>query len=58
MSRYLIFFSIEKKQKSGAPDSIDCTPPDYIVPGSTYCPLLPLHPGSTTKEVFINVLMA
>ncbi|XP_060551695.1 clustered mitochondria protein homolog [Ruditapes philippinarum] len=32
---------LEKKHK----DSLDCTPPDYIMPGSKERPLLPLHPN-------------
>ncbi|CAH1800862.1 unnamed protein product [Owenia fusiformis] len=31
-------------KKKAKPDSMDCTPPDYIMPGSKERPLLPLHP--------------
>ncbi|XP_076435159.1 clustered mitochondria protein homolog [Babylonia areolata] len=33
------------EKKRGKPEAIDCTPPDYIMPGSKDRPLLPLHPG-------------
>ncbi|XP_047511872.1 clustered mitochondria protein homolog isoform X2 [Pieris napi] len=33
------------EKKKSRPESVDCTPPDYIMPGSTERPLLPLHPG-------------
>ncbi|XP_062583916.1 clustered mitochondria protein homolog isoform X1 [Saccostrea cucullata] len=32
-------------KKRSKPDSVDCTPPDYIMPNSKERPLLPLHPG-------------
>ncbi|CAL1547701.1 unnamed protein product [Lymnaea stagnalis] len=32
-------------KKRNKPDSIDCTPPDAIIPNSKERPLLPLHPG-------------
>ena len=36
------------------PDTIDCTPPDYIMPGSKERPLLPLHPiGKDTKVAHV-----
>ncbi|GBP23247.1 Clustered mitochondria protein homolog [Eumeta japonica] len=35
------------EKKKSRPESVDCTPPDYIMPGSTERPLLPLHPGLT-----------
>ncbi|KAL5015908.1 hypothetical protein ScPMuIL_005497 [Solemya velum] len=34
---------MEKKRTK--PDSLDCTPPEYIMPNSKERPLLPLHPG-------------
>ncbi|KAL8614005.1 hypothetical protein ACOMHN_023240 [Nucella lapillus] len=33
------------EKKRGKPETIDCTPPEYIMPGSKDRPLLPLHPG-------------
>ncbi|XP_025090334.1 clustered mitochondria protein homolog isoform X2 [Pomacea canaliculata] len=33
------------EKKRGKPDSVDCTPPDFIMPGAKECPLLALHPG-------------
>ncbi len=33
------------EQKSKKVDPLDCTPPDYIMPGSKERPLLPLHPA-------------
>lgn len=30
---------------AGRPDSVDCTPPEYIMPGTKERPLLPLQPG-------------
>lgn len=32
-------------KKRSKPDSVDCTPPDFIMPSSKERPLLPLHPG-------------
>ncbi|RUS81427.1 hypothetical protein EGW08_010811 [Elysia chlorotica] len=32
-------------KKRSKPDSVDCTPPDAILPNSKDRPLLPLHPG-------------
>ena len=34
------------KKKAPKSDSIDCTPPDYLLPSSADRPLPPLHPGS------------
>ncbi|XP_067651170.1 clustered mitochondria protein homolog [Haliotis asinina] len=34
---------LEKKRQP--PTSLDCTPPDYIMPNSKERPLIPLHPG-------------
>ncbi|ESO91745.1 hypothetical protein LOTGIDRAFT_233341 [Lottia gigantea] len=34
---------VEKKKSKS--ESIDCTPPDYILPNNKERPLLPLHPG-------------
>ncbi|CAB3261476.1 unnamed protein product [Arctia plantaginis] len=33
------------EKKKSRPESVDCTPPDHIMPGSVERPLLPLHPG-------------
>lgn len=33
------------EKKKIRPDSVDCTPPEYIMPGSKDRPLLPLQPG-------------
>lgn len=43
---HICLFILEKKKTR--PESVDCTPPDYIMPGSKERPLLPLHP--VTKE--------
>ncbi|XP_033247950.1 protein clueless isoform X1 [Drosophila miranda] len=32
-------------KKKTRPDSVDCTPPDYVTPGVFEPPLLPLHPN-------------
>uniref|UniRef100_T1ITX2 Clustered mitochondria protein homolog n=1 Tax=Strigamia maritima TaxID=126957 RepID=T1ITX2_STRMM len=32
------------EKKKTRPESVDCTPPDYIMPGTKERPLLPLHP--------------
>ncbi|TDG50925.1 hypothetical protein AWZ03_002580 [Drosophila navojoa] len=32
-------------KKRTRPDSVDCTPPDYVIPGIRDPPLLPLHPN-------------
>lgn len=33
------------EKKKSRPDSVDCTPPEYIMPGVKEPPLLPLQPG-------------
>nr|XP_026499618.1 clustered mitochondria protein homolog [Vanessa tameamea] len=38
------------EKKKSRPESVDCTPPDYIMPGSTERPLLSLHPGLTKEN--------
>ncbi|XP_053609016.1 clustered mitochondria protein homolog isoform X2 [Plodia interpunctella] len=38
------------EKKKSRPESVDCTPPGYIMPGSTERPLLPLHPGLTKEN--------
>lgn len=44
-----LFSNVSEKKKS-RPESVDCTPPDYIMPGSVDRPLLPLHPGLTKEN--------
>jgi len=39
-----VFLKIEKKKTRS--ESVDCTPPDYIMPNNKDRPLLPLHPTS------------
>lgn len=39
------------EKRRGKSDSIDCTPPDYIMPGAKDRPLLPLHPGVRDMKV-------
>lgn len=41
--KYLFVFVEKKKTRS---ESVDCTPPDYIMPNNKDRPLLPLHPTS------------
>ena len=38
-------------KKRSKPDSVDCTPPDFIMPNSKERPLLPLHPGLKDLKV-------
>jgi len=38
-----VVYSVTEKKKS-RPESVDCTPPDYIMPGSKERPLMPLQP--------------
>lgn len=38
------------EKKKSRPESVDCTPPDYIMPGSTERPLMPLHLGLTKEN--------
>lgn len=37
------------EKKKGRSDSVDCTPPEYIMPGAKERPLLPLQPGVGKK---------
>ncbi|XP_050428196.1 clustered mitochondria protein homolog isoform X2 [Adelges cooleyi] len=37
---------VTQEKKKTRSDSVDCTPPDYIMPNSKDRPLLPLHPTS------------
>jgi hypothetical protein len=39
-----LFLKTEKKKTRS--ESVDCTPPDYIMPNNKDRPLLPLHPTS------------
>ncbi|CAH0390274.1 unnamed protein product [Bemisia tabaci] len=39
---------LEKKKKSQ--ESVDCTPPEYIMPGCKERPLMPLHPFSKEQK--------
>lgn len=47
---YVYFYLLEKKKCR--PDSVDCTPLDYILPGSNELPLIPLQPQSKDPKVF------
>ena len=38
-------------KKRSKPDSVDCTPPEFIMPGSKERPLLPLHPNIKDLKV-------
>lgn len=40
-----MLFSLLEKKKTRS-ESVDCTPPDYIMPNNKDRPLLPLHPTS------------
>lgn len=46
------------EKKKSRPDSIDCTPPEFIMPGTRDRPLLPLQPGvkNARGTPFIKVL--
>lgn len=39
------------EKKKTRPDSVDCTPPEYIMPGAKERPLLPLQPGVNNKSL-------
>ncbi|XP_015911172.1 clustered mitochondria protein homolog isoform X2 [Parasteatoda tepidariorum] len=39
------------EKKKSRPDSVDCTPLDYILPGSSELPLLPLQPYSKDLKI-------
>ncbi|XP_053205036.1 clustered mitochondria protein homolog [Panonychus citri] len=41
---------IFEKKKGARPDSVDCTPPDYILPGSKDRPLLALQPQAKEQK--------
>uniref|UniRef100_A0A646QCK0 Clustered mitochondria protein homolog n=1 Tax=Hemiscolopendra marginata TaxID=943146 RepID=A0A646QCK0_9MYRI len=38
------------EKKKCRPDSVDCTPPDFIMPNTKERPLLPLHPHSKEQK--------
>ncbi|XP_015597388.1 LOW QUALITY PROTEIN: clustered mitochondria protein homolog [Cephus cinctus] len=38
------------EKKKARPDSVDCTPPDYIIPGCKDRPLLPLQPQAKEQK--------
>ena len=49
---YLDFFKcLSEKKRGPRPETLDCTPPDYIMPGSKERPLLPLHPVDKDMKV-------
>ena len=49
---YWDFFNLSTEKKRGPrPETLDCTPPDYIMPGSKERPLLPLHPVDKDMKV-------
>lgn len=39
------------EKKKSRPDSVDCTPPDFIMPGAKERPMLPLQPGANNKSL-------
>lgn len=45
----LIYLVVSDKRNK--PESVDCTPPDAIIPSSKERPLLPLHPGMKDLKV-------
>lgn len=53
LGKIVKFVILEKKR--GKLDSVDCTPPDYIMPGAKDRPLLPLHPGVRDMKVKISL---
>ena len=38
------------EKKKTRPDSVDCTPPEYIMPGAKERPMMPLQPGVNNKN--------
>lgn len=38
------------EKKKGRPESVDCTPPDYIMPGARERPLMPLQPQAKEQK--------
>ncbi len=47
---------IAEKKRGSRPETMDCTPPDYIMPGGKERPLLPLHP--VDKEMKVRKMCA
>ena len=43
------FYHLSEKKKS-RPESVDCTPPDYIIPGSRERPLMHLQPQNKEQK--------
>ena len=39
------------EKKKTRPDSVDCTPPEYIMPGAKERPMMPLQPGVNNKNL-------
>ncbi|CAO1391288.1 unnamed protein product [Diamesa hyperborea] len=39
------------EKKKTRPDSVDCTPPEYIMPGAKERPMMPLQPGVNNKSL-------
>jgi protein TIF31 len=44
-----LFLGDLQEKKKTRPDSVDCTPPEYIMPNAKERPLLPLQPGVNSK---------
>lgn len=38
------------EKKKTRPDSVDCTPPDFIMPGAKDRPILPIQPGAKNQK--------
>ena len=41
----------DRRRAKAGEGSVDCTPPDYIMPKSSSRPLLPLHPNLAENKV-------
>jgi protein TIF31 len=44
------------EKKRSRPESVDCTPPEFILPGAKDAPLLPLHPATREQPPKLNCL--
>merc|ERR1712106_657161 len=44
------------EKKRSRPESVDCTPPEFILPGAKDAPLLPLHPATREQPAKLNCL--
>jgi len=44
------------EKKRPRPESVDCTPPEFILPGAKEAPLLPLHPATKEQPAKLNCL--